>query len=183
MRVLCQGCHTTYDLPEGKEGQIGCPYCQHINSPDTPVALDTEAAVSKEGFDANKTVVAAVLAEFGEDTTQAKIAVAGKKIGLPQNRAIALVVVEGDRPGERIPLSKSKLTIGRKQADIVLNDPEASRTHCSITIYDDIVMVEDLGSANGTLVNNRVIQSAVLKNGDTLRVGMTLMKLSVQSPS
>jgi LSD1 subclass zinc finger protein len=181
VRVTCESCHTAYDLPPGGDAQIGCPICNHVNRGSGLAVPPPKPPVSAEPFDAGKTVVAPLVGDFGEETTKARAVIAGKTAGLPKERELHLLVVEGDREGERIPITKTRVTIGRKGAEITLNDPEASRRHCTLTVYDDLVFVQDLGSANGTLVNNRVINETILRNGETLQVGATILKLSVQN--
>ena len=187
MKVICESCHTTYDLPEGKEGQMGCPYCEHVNPPglsgQDPVSGHVPQSDLPEELDHSKTMITPMEGEWGEDTSGVQKAVSGKKTSMPVNASLSLVILEGDQKGQRIPLTKSQFTIGRKQADLVLNDPEVSRHHCGLLIFNDLVVVRDLGSANGTLVNNRLVREGILKDGDTFQVGSTVMKLSIQPKS
>ena len=69
-------------------------------------------------------------------------------------------------------------TIGREGCDIVVPDPEVSRRHAAVRALDSGLAVEDLGSTNGTFVNDkRVTGIAELKEGDRLRVGNTVWQL------
>lgn len=70
----------------------------------------------------------------------------------------------------RHPLTSAELTIGRsKQCDIVISLLGLSRRHARIWPADEGVLVEDLGSQNGTWVNNvRINGPHVLKHGDLL---------------
>ncbi len=68
------------------------------------------------------------------------------------------------------------LVIGRSEdADITLDDRWASRRHCLIEAQDGTLVVQDLGSKHGTLLNDAIISEAVLKPGDTLSVGLTTL--------
>jgi LSD1 subclass zinc finger protein len=183
VRVTCESCHTAYDLPPGGATVTGCPICNHVNRGRDPVPGTSPLPASSEPFDAGKTVVAPLVGDFGEETTRARALVAGKPAALPADKTVHLLVVEGDREGERIPIAKTRVTIGRKEAEITLNDPEASRRHCELTVYGDVVFVRDLGSANGTQINNRVVNEAILRDGETLQVGSTILRLSVQDKS
>ena len=72
------------------------------------------------------------------------------------------------------------VTIGREEGDIVLgSDTAASRLHAQVTLDDDgKVFVEDLGSTNGTWVNqHRVGRKVELHRGDWLQVGETTFQL------
>ena len=68
------------------------------------------------------------------------------------------------------------LVIGRsEEADIRLDDRWASRRHCLIEAQDGTLVVQDLGSTHGTLLNNAIISEAVLKPGDRLCIGLTTL--------
>ncbi len=68
------------------------------------------------------------------------------------------------------------LVIGRSvHADITLDDRWASRRHCVIESQDGTLIVQDLGSTHGTLLNDAIISEAVLKPGDKLCIGLTTL--------
>lgn len=60
---------------------------------------------------------------------------------------------------------------------VVLADPRASRHHARITVSDDGVAIEDLGSRNGTLLNGERITAAGLSPGDSIRIGGSTLEL------
>lgn len=63
-------------------------------------------------------------------------------------------------------------TVGRTaRADFIVEAPLVSRIHCRLTARGDELVVEDLSSTNGTLVNGERIDRAALKTGDVLTVG------------
>lgn len=80
----------------------------------------------------------------------------------------------------RLPHGSSK-TVGRTaRADFIVNAALVSRLHCRLVAdKSHQLVVEDLGSRNGTFVNGRKIDRATLKTGDRLRVGR--VEFSVQS--
>lgn len=65
------------------------------------------------------------------------------------------------------------VTIGRAaQNDIVLRDPYISKNHAKITIDEGEYFLEDLGSANGTFINDtRIFDVVKLRDGDRIRIG------------
>ncbi len=75
--------------------------------------------------------------------------------------------------GHEVALPIGKLILGRgSRCHIVVDDLLASREHARLTVTQDSVVVEDLGSTNGVYVNERRIQSATpLVPGDRLVVG------------
>jgi signal transduction histidine kinase/pSer/pThr/pTyr-binding forkhead associated (FHA) protein len=83
-----------------------------------------------------------------------------------------LVVLTGSGEGEVYRLEEDEVIIGRDSScGICLEDPMISRRHGKITRRPDGLVVEDLGSANGTLVNGVRVTSSALKENDRLRVG------------
>ena len=89
------------------------------------------------------------------------------------------VVRSGKEVGRTVAVSSGQaITVGRlKGCDVVLDDEAASRRHCTITGRDDVCVVSDLQSANGTFVNEKRIASAELQRGDKIRIGSTVMEL------
>ncbi len=77
--------------------------------------------------------------------------------------------VSGVTFGKVFPLS-GVTVIGRApECDLSIPTDEISRRHAELRVSQDGVMVEDLGSANGTFVNDRRVTRELLKHGDELR--------------
>ncbi len=79
-----------------------------------------------------------------------------------------------DEPAQVFRLAPNSVkTIGRTvQTDFILDAPLVSRVHCRLTAdQSDQLVVEDLGSTNGTIVNGRHVDRSVLRPGDTLLIG------------
>jgi pSer/pThr/pTyr-binding forkhead associated (FHA) protein len=68
---------------------------------------------------------------------------------------------------------KNEVTIGRDiNNDIVINDSEISRRHCRLVMTDESYIIEDLGSTNGTWINEqRLTGSHQLVHGESFRLG------------
>jgi pSer/pThr/pTyr-binding forkhead associated (FHA) protein len=78
--------------------------------------------------------------------------------------------VSGSAFGKTFPIG-AQLTIGRAQdCDISIASEEISRRHASVKPTPEGLLVEDLGSANGTYINGQLVKSGVLKAGDELRL-------------
>ncbi len=86
---------------------------------------------------------------------------------------LKLIVLAGAKEGTEIPLRKDKFLIGRaKECALRAGSEAISRRHCAIIRRDTGWTVRDLGSRNGTHVNEEKIAAEVpLKDGDELRVG------------
>jgi hypothetical protein len=100
----------------------------------------------------------------------------------PAMAALTLEIVEGPGAGRQLVVDKPSL-IGRSaEADLPLEDGQASRRHAQVTpAGDGSATVEDLGSANGTFVNqNELVGPARLDPGDELLIGVTLIQVRSQ---
>ena len=85
-----------------------------------------------------------------------------------------LIVLAGENLGQMFPVGDAETVIGRAaDASVRLKDDGVSRKHARIFQKDGDVSVEDLKSANGTLVNGQRIECAALKDGDKIQVGST----------
>jgi len=85
----------------------------------------------------------------------------------------ALVVRQGGgRAGESFHPTGERTRIGRSpECEIFLDDVTVSRNHAVLIARSGGYVVEDLGSLNGTFVNRRRIDTAVLQGGDELQIG------------
>ena len=79
------------------------------------------------------------------------------------------------RDGQRVPV-RNGLLIGRVAGcDVVIADAKASRRHARIVFEGGVAEVEDLESSNGTLLNGKPVQRRMLRHGDEIRIGTTLL--------
>jgi FHA domain len=88
-----------------------------------------------------------------------------------------VVIHEGAGAGGEHPLD-GELILGREQAsaDLVIPDPGVSRRHARILPQNGAIVVEDLGSSNGTYVNGERISGPVqLDAGDEVQLGDTIL--------
>jgi pSer/pThr/pTyr-binding forkhead associated (FHA) protein len=95
---------------------------------------------------------------------------------------VKLLVIRGQDHGREfaVSLAHGKKTIGRGRSDIIINDPEVSSVHCSVAWLSGQVMVRDEGSTNGTYQNGIPVKSqSVLKNGDTINIGGTSIRMQL----
>jgi pSer/pThr/pTyr-binding forkhead associated (FHA) protein len=88
---------------------------------------------------------------------------------------MVLRTVEERPMAGRIVMLEAGATIGREGCEIVLPDPEVSRRHAILRDADAGLLIEDLGSLNGTFVNGeRIAAPVALKPGDTVQLGNTV---------
>src|SRR5881394_1516943 len=86
-----------------------------------------------------------------------------------------LIVKYPDRAAEHFPINRLRVTIGRSaRNDLCIPDPFASRVHAEVRNEGDEFKLQDLGSANGTLYNGSVVESAItLTRGGRIQIGET----------
>jgi pSer/pThr/pTyr-binding forkhead associated (FHA) protein len=91
---------------------------------------------------------------------------------------LILEIVEGDEAGRQAALTGA-IEIGRdRSTTLALEDDQVSRRHARVAAQDDLAVVEDLGSTNGTYVNGQPIEGPrALRPGDRIRVGLTVLQL------
>lgn len=78
---------------------------------------------------------------------------------------------------EKVTLSSKITTLGRTPANnIQVNDSLASRKHCLIKQENDVYLLRDLQSGNGTSVNGQRVKDHWLENGDLIKIGTTVLK-------
>lgn len=96
----------------------------------------------------------------------------------PKKLSACLVQYNGAKIGKRFLLNKETLVMGRSpDVDIVVAEQSVSRQHAKCYVSDDTIEMEDLGSSNGTFINDdRIASRTQLKDGDMIRVGTILLK-------
>src|SRR5215472_3741237 len=91
-----------------------------------------------------------------------------------------LVVVQGRSLSSSIKLGDGVTTIGRHDdCQLRIKSSQVSRKHCELFEKKGLLLVKDLGSSNGTLVNGKRIQGQrVLEEGDELAIGPVLLRVA-----
>jgi hypothetical protein len=86
---------------------------------------------------------------------------------------VRLVMTQGPQPGQTFTLDKDVANVGREPTgEVVINSPQVSRQHARLTRRSGAMVLEDLGSTNGTFVNGmRLVAPHTLANGDVIGLG------------
>ena len=80
-----------------------------------------------------------------------------------------IVITTGDQV---MQFRQNRVVIGRgKEADLRVNDPNVSRKHAAIYWNNGRLMVDDLGSTNGTMVNGYPVTRTMLRPTDVVAIG------------
>lgn len=98
---------------------------------------------------------------------------------------VNLVVVQGKPEGMVISLKGPKFLIGRDPScNLRPSSDLVSKLHCGLQILGSKVIVHDLGSKNGTFLNNeRIEESTEVHSGDLLRVGPLVFAIQTTRPN
>ncbi|MEM6730942.1 MAG: FHA domain-containing protein [Myxococcota bacterium] len=92
-----------------------------------------------------------------------------------------LDIVAGKGKGREFVFEQQVVTVGRNpSADLVLYDTGVSRGHCQIAYENDTFVLRDIGSANGTFLNESLTTEAYLYDGDRIGVGPVTFEFSVE---
>ena len=102
-----------------------------------------------------------------------------------QASTLALRFISGKYQGGEYPLGASpEVVVGRSnELDMVLAEDMVSRRHARILCEATDIVIEDLGSTNGTFVNGEKIQRAKLKEGDRVLIGTSILKVVRLDPA
>jgi two-component system, NtrC family, sensor kinase len=93
-------------------------------------------------------------------------------------------VIRGPDHGQHFDIRSPKTTIGRDSSNSIrLNDSEVSRQHAVVTLLSDGKFeLRDAGSSNGTFVNSHSIEATILRGGDRVQIGRTLLAFNHDQP-
>ena len=100
---------------------------------------------------------------------------------LPKDKTIAISVIAG--PSRRVThqFHKPRISVGRTGGgvDIEIDDPRVSRLHCALGVSHGSIRLCDLGSINGTYVNDKLVHVAELGHLSEFRVGSSVLLVTI----
>jgi predicted RNA-binding Zn-ribbon protein involved in translation (DUF1610 family) len=99
---------------------------------------------------------------------------------LPEKVRVVLSILSGPSKGESHTLAKPRVVLGRKGADIPLNDPEISRHHCLLEVRETYINLKDMDSTNGTFFDEERVRAAMLRDGTEFRIGGSVIRVNFQ---
>lgn len=175
MQTACIHCGAEHLLQDGKFGshskvQFKCSKCGK-----------TTIVEIKRRVDA--TVVMTPLPSFARanaTSSNLNLPPPDPGIRLPEQSHIVLSILSGPSKGEQHTLTKARSVMGRKGADVPLNDPEISRHHCVLEVRDTYINLKDLDSTNGTFYDEERVRAAMLQDGSEFRIGGSHIRVNFQ---
>jgi len=103
------------------------------------------------------------------------------------SEGLQLVMSQGPNPGRAYAIDRASSTMGRDPSnEIAINEPQISRLHARVFLSDGVLVIEDMGSTNGTFVNGvRLTGPRTLTPGDVIGLGevVTLTYYSTSAAS
>lgn len=91
---------------------------------------------------------------------------------------VTLEIVDGPDKGKRKRFKGVRMVLGRaKGIDVELSDQSVSRRHVELVMGEGGVLLRDLGSGNGTKVNDERVDERPLQHGDVIAIGKTRIRL------
>jgi diguanylate cyclase (GGDEF)-like protein len=97
--------------------------------------------------------------------------------GQQPTKEACLVVIYGNELGRKYSLESPSVTLGRSnKCDVQIDQESVSRAHSKITNAGRSVKIRDLGSTNGTYVNDELVEERPLVDGDFIKIGRTIFK-------
>ncbi len=168
--------------------EVRCQYCGEVHRVPRDIFNTREEKVSLSCTNCGKSfkVSNPKLTTLRVEPTHRKVSslsdkvnFEGRELRLPPDQELTLKVLEGAEKGTVYPIKKPRITIGRENADISIDDRSTSRIHCALEVSAKGVLLRDLDSTNGTLVNNVPVEMVELTGGSTFRVGSHLFQLEI----
>jgi len=201
--ITCTSCGRRYNLDparfgDRREASVRCSNCQSVikvalpeivpsarpaggPAATTPGAAAAAAAGPVAGASASQTAAAA-----GDRTSRlaadaALLAapghVAAGPLEMPPGRRVSLAVLDGPDLGRIYRVESPSVIIGRGEAEVHLEDGEVSRHHARLEMRGGRAVVRDLGSTNGTFVDDVKVSEAEIEDRGEFRVGQTRLML------
>lgn len=188
MIIECPSCHSKYQYDEERferkaSKKIKCARCQQIFDIHNPAfAPRVRSAESGDSTFASKHDSTRNTKPAPTETTEQSPLPSPVKsepaLQLPQSKRLSLAILDGPDAGSVYRIEKPRVTIGRANADLTLNDSEASRNHAAIEVRDTGIRLLDLGSTNGTLMGGaKILEAVEIGDKAEFQVGATTLML------
>lgn len=163
MIIECPNCNAKYNVPDDKiqgRKRMKCSKCSSVFPLSEP--QEEESASEKD--------TAKIIRQSVGDSLWTD-----ENLKLPNDQKISLAVIKGARAGYIYHLEKPYILIGRGKVDLIIPDKEISRKHVAIEVRNDKIFLRDLGSTNGTVINNNKVSIVEVKDQTEFKIGQTTL--------
>lgn len=146
---------------------VFCNHCGHRNPPSSTFCSSCGAVLDKPSLRTNVLPKTDPLLDGLLDDDNAVV-----HAGEVDPGEVMLVVRQGPEIGTRYTLHGDSVSVGRvPDNDIQLDDFTVSRQHAVLVRENQDWILRDLGSLNGTYVNNERVDECIVRHGDALQIG------------
>lgn len=188
--IECSHCKTRYQYDDERferkpSKKIRCARCKEIFEIYNPAFAESKPVQTKAS---DETVTRRPPVWIEEEKPEperpvGKVPETGpieQPLGLPPGQRLSVAIIEGPEAAKVFRIARPTVTLGRSNADIVLNDHESSREHAKIEVRGMSVFLHDLDSRNGTWVDGeRIDQPVEIFNQTEFQIGGTTLMLIV----
>ncbi len=164
MIIQCPNCQARYNVPDTKlqgKNKMKCSKCQNIFT----IGKDEEDSSSK------KDTAKITRQKVGDSLWT------NENLKLPKTTKISIAIIKGARAGYIYHLEKPYVLIGRGKVDLIIPDKEISRKHTAIEVRNDKIFLRDLGSTNGTYINDKKVSITEIKEQTEFKIGQTTLMI------
>lgn len=164
MIIECSNCKAKYNVPDDKisgKKRMKCSKCFNIFSIE-----------KEEDESASKKDTAKIIRQNVGDSLWTN-----ENLKLPEDVKISVAVIKGARAGYIYHLEKPYVLVGRGKVDLIIPDKEISRKHLAIEVRNDKIFLRDLGSTNGTYINEKKVSITEISEQTEFKVGQTTLML------
>jgi hypothetical protein len=175
MQARCPFCGAIIHFPDanaGRPSQVTCWMCDSPVEPGPARAGSAPPTVQSPPSNSHERAGNIGLRGLVPETTS---------LELQQGDVVTICVSSGRNLGKEFELSKPLTTIGRVGggADVEIDDPEVSRSHCAIEVRRDAILLHDLRSTNGTYLANHRVSVVRMEPMAHFRIGASFLQLKL----
>ncbi|PYT40744.1 MAG: hypothetical protein DMG45_16235 [Acidobacteria bacterium] len=176
MQTACIHCGAEHLLKEGQFGghtkvQFKCSSCGKTTIVEIKRRVDSTVVMSP---------LPSFAARANATSSNLNLPPPDPALRLPEKAKVVLSILSGPSKGESHTLTNPRAVLGRKGADIPVNDPEISRHHCLLEVRDTYINLKDLDSTNGTFLDEERVRAAMLQDGTEFRIGGSVIRVNFQ---
>ncbi len=166
MIIKCTNCSAKYNVPDiniSNSTKLKCSKCNYIFTVSKEQNQD-ESASEKD--------TARIIKKNINDSLWSD-----ENLELPEGKKLSVAIIRGARAGYIYKIEKPYILIGRGKVDLIIPDKEISRKHLAIEIRNDKIILRDLGSTNGTFIDNKKISLLEISDQSEFKIGQTTLML------
>lgn len=186
MKAACPDCGKPFVFDEARFGEresvkVRCPSCKGV----VPLARPAPAAAAEppappaRGAEEKGSGGGAPTQKLKRDQVVAGLDGGERLLPMPRGLRVSLAILTGRGAGQVVVCQKARVILGRAGADVQVDDDEVSRQHACLEIRDERFVLKDLGSTNGTFVDERKITESEIGDRGEFRIGSTQIMLIV----